>query len=360
MIVFDLFKTGFSETLRLKKRKQFVTGIMALVSCLLWINSAFAMPVYLAQDDAARPPGFLDRVIREGQKKVVKVYGAETGRIDGYATGIIVSNDGKILTIQGVFLDGAQVRVVLPNGESHQATISRRDRETQLALLKIPAETPDYFELSKEPVGQKGDWTVTLSNAFKVAEKTEPLSVMIGIISLRTSMEARLNRRDVAYRGELVLIDSISSNPGAGGGAVLTIDGRLVGMIGKIINSSETNTRLNYAVPSSVLLEFVEGKPDTEVVEVQPKQKSDLGIKLFKHGGRGAPAYIDRVVRGGPAADADLRPDDLIVTINGEKIGTVRQYEEFVEALVPEQEVLIVVKRGVELLRVPIVARAAR
>lgn len=341
-------------------RRRTITGIVGFALFLFVAASSIAIAVCRGQDGSGRPPGFLDNVIREGQRKVVKVYGAETGRIDGYATGIIVSNDGRVLTIQGVFLDGAQVRVVLPNGESYQATISKRDRETQLALLKIPAETPDYFELSNEPVGQKGDWIVTLSNAFKVAEKTEPLSVMIGIISLRTSIEARLNRRDVAYRGELVLIDSISSNPGAGGGAVLTTDGRLVGMIGKIINSSETNTRLNYAVPSSVLWEFIEGKTDSETVQDQPAQKSDLGIKIFKHGGRGAPAYIDRVVRGGPAAAADLRPDDLIVTINGEKIGSVRQYEEFVETLVPDQEVLIVIKRGVELLRVPIVARAAK
>jgi serine protease Do len=341
-------------------RVRTVTRIVLSACCLNLVAIVAHPSLCLAQAGSHRPPGFLDKVISEGQKRVVKVYGAETGRIDGYATGIIVSNDGKILTIQGVFLDGPQVRVVLPNGESYQATISRRDRETQLALLTIPTETPDHFELSKEPVGQKGDWTVTLSNAFKVAEKTEPLSVMIGIISLRTSIEARLNRRDVAYRGELVLIDSISSNPGAGGGAVLTADGRLVGMIGKIINSSETNTRLNYAVPSSVLLEFVEGKPDSETVAVQPKQKSDLGIRLFRHGGRGAPAYIDRIVRGGPASEADLRPDDLIVTMNGEKIGSVRQYEEFVETLVPDQEVLIVVKRGVELLRVPVVAGAAK
>lgn len=315
----------------------------------------------VAQDKSERADGFLGSVIKKCQPKVVKVYGAETGRIDGYATGIIVSNDGHILTIQGVFLDGMQVRVVLPNGDSHQATIAKRDREKQLALLKIPAETPEYFKLGEQAIGKKGDWVVTLSNAFKVAEKKEPLSVMIGIVSLRTSMEARLSRRDVAYRGDLVVIDSISSNPGAGGGAVVTSDGQLVGMIGKIINSSETNTRLNYAVPNSTLFDFVTGKDvvaDTE--RPTERVESDLGIKLFKHGGRGGPAYIDRVVRGGPASTAKLKPDDLVVTINGEKVGSIRQYEDVVSTLTPGEEVLIIVKRGTELVRVPITPRAKK
>ena len=121
-----------------------------------------------------------------------------------------------------------------------------------MALLKIsPTEELDCFSLSDSDVGQKGDWVIALSNAFKVASKSEPVSAMIGVISLRSSIEARLNQRDVAYKGPLVLIDAITSNPGASGGAVVTFDGDLVGMVGKLINSSETNTRLNYAVPVS-------------------------------------------------------------------------------------------------------------
>ena len=156
-----------------------------------------------------------------------------------------------------------------PMEREHIATILKRDRETQLSLLKIQAVTPSFFELSADSVGKKGDWVIALSNAFKVADKDEPVSAMLGVISLRTTMEARLTKRDVAYRGELVLIDAITSNPGASGGAVITPDGRLVGIVGKIINSSETNTRLNYAVPTQVLHEFVAGKASVNG-EAQP------------------------------------------------------------------------------------------
>ena len=298
----------------------------------------------------------LQSAIDYGQARMVKVIGAGAGRVEGYGTGIIVSADGQILTSQGVFLDGQQTRVILADGSTQEATVLRRDRELQLALLKIERPTPEYFELSSRPVGEQGDWVVALNNAFKVADKSEPVSVMFGVIALRTTMEARLNERDVAYRGELVLIDAITSNPGAAGGAVLTLDGRLVGVIGKIINSTETNTRLNYAVPVELVAAFVTGKGlESTATERTVGKVGDLGIRIMELGGRKDPAYIDRVVRGGPAELAGLKPDDLIVSIGGEKIGTVRDYLQVADRLEAGQEVIIVVKRGLELLRLPVV-----
>jgi serine protease Do len=203
---------------------------------------------------------------------------------------------------------------------------------------------------------------VALSNAFKVADKQEPVSATLGIISLRTTMEARLTRRDVAYDGELVLIDAITSNPGAAGGAVINAEGQLVGMIGKLINSSDTNTRLNYAVPASVMSAFIEAKEDAVAVAT-PKtetQQAELGIVLFKFGGRSNPAYVDRVVRGSPAAAVKLQPDDMIVSIAGNQIGSVKDYSKVVETLRPDEEVLMIVKRGVEILRIRITPRVKK
>jgi len=305
---------------------------------------------------------FVEKMIASIQPRMVKIYGAGAGRVEGFATGFLVSNDGRIVTAQGVILDGRRVRVVTAKGISYEAAIIRRNREKQVALLKIEAETPDFFELSEKPVGDKGDWIIALSNAFKVADKEEPLSASLGIISLRTEMEARLTKRDVAYKGELVLIDAITSNPGAAGGAVVNADGQLVGMIGKVINSSETNTRLNYAVPSSVLLEIVKGTVAAvaeDKVE-KPTEQADLGIVLFKFGGRSNPAYIDRVIRGSPAATAKLKTDDMIVAIGGQKIGSVKEYNNMLETLRPDEEVLVIVKRGVEMVRVRVTPRAKK
>ncbi|MDA7901464.1 S1C family serine protease [Mariniblastus sp.] len=329
-------------------------GMALLMGCVVLVCGN-----HLAFAQQKDQPSFIDQAISNSQPKMVKVFGASAGKVEGFATGIIVSKDGLILSSQGVFLDGRQVKVVLADGAEHMATILKRDRETQLSLLKIQADTPSFFELSEESVGEKGDWVIALSNAFKVADKDEPVSAMLGVISLRTTMEARLTKRDVAYRGELVLIDAITSNPGASGGAVVTPRGNLVGIVGKIINSSETNTRLNYAVPSSVLFEFVTGKASVtgETQPVLEQQDVEFGVVLFTLGGRNNPAYIDRVVRGSPAAKAKLKSDDMIVSIAGEKIGNLKDYAESLKSLRPEEEVLMIVKRGVEMMRVRIAPR---
>ena len=336
--------------------------IFKLGSAFLISVSIFLLPFTNLAETCFSQDSFLPQLIKRCQPKMAKIIGAGAGRVDGYASGILVSSDGLILTSQGVFLDGMQVRVELSDGESYPATILRRNRTLQLALLKIEAKRElDFFKLSEKPVSEKGDWVVALSNAFKVATESEPMSAMIGIISLRSSIEARLNDRDVAYKGPLVLIDAITSNPGAGGGAVVNVEGQLVGMIGKLINSSETNTRINYAVPSSTLKQFTENKIEetaTTTASAESNEESlgqaDLGILLFSMGSRNDPAYIDRVRRGSPAAKLRLKPDDLVVAIDGVQIGTVQEYQKTVERLVPDVEVTIVVKRGSRLQRMEI------
>jgi len=301
--------------------------------------------------EPATLPDLVDRL----QGKIVKVFGAGAGQVEAYSTGLIVSADGLIVTSQGVYLDGAQTVVVLADGRKFSATIMRRNRRLQLAMLKIDTATPDHFSLDVEADYRQGDRIVAMSNAFRVADKQEPVSAWLGIVSLPTSIDARLNDRDIAYQGELILIDSITSNPGAAGGAVVALDGNLIGVIGKVIESSETNTRLNYAVPARLVRDFAQGKL-SDVVELQSPSfvVGVTGIRLFELGGKSAPAYIDRVVEGSPASDAGLKIDDLIVSVNGNNTGNVRECQAELAKLPAGVEAVIIVKRGKGLERFPV------
>ena len=333
-------------------------GLLSLLSFL-----AFTCQSAIAQ---VAPSPSLQATILKAQPAMVKVFGAKAGKVEGNATGFAVSSDGLILTSQGVFLDGKRVRVVLADGSSHTASVLKRDRDRQLALLKIETEMSSWFELAEKPIVQQGDWVIAICNAFKVADKAEPISATLGIVSLESEMQAKLTKRDYAFRGELFLIDAITSNPGAAGGAVLTTDGRLAGMVGKIINSSETNTRLNYAVPCNVLHAFVNGDTlaakDAEDLKslTTDKEIGELGILVFKLGGRKSAAYVDRVKRGSPAAEAGMKADDVIVSINGEKISTVKDFEDTVKTLAVGEEILLIYKRANNLVRQKLVPAARR
>jgi serine protease Do len=288
------------------------------------------------------------------QQRTVKVFGAGIGRTPGYATGLIVGPQGEILTSQGIFLNADGLRVTLPDGTTHFATVVRRSTELQAALLKISVATPEHFSLAEAAKGERGDWILAVSNAFKVADGKEPLSVNIGVLSVRMPIDARRGFNDFPYQADAWIYDAITSNPGADGGAVVTADGQLVGMIGRVIESKSTGTRLNYAVPADLLARFVAGDEAQPMAAVRPGTKADLGIRLFALGGRRAPAYIDRVVAGGPAAAAGLKTDDLIVTIGGQVVHDASDFKRLTDSLPIGQEVIVEVKRKNELVSVKV------
>jgi S1-C subfamily serine protease len=294
--------------------------------------------------------------IELAQPRTVKVFGAGIGRSAGYASGIIVSSDGQILTAQGVFLGASNLRVTLANGSTHEATVVRRSTDLQAALLKIETSTPQYFDLSQQPTAEPGDWLLAVSNAFKVAEGKEPLSVNVGVLSLRMLIDARRGFHDFPYHADAYVYDAITSNPGAEGGAVVTTEGKLVGMIGRVIESKSSGTRLNYAVPADLLARFVAGESSTPLIASPQSSntttKADLGIRLFSLGGRRGPAYVDRVLPGGPAAAAGLKTDDLIVTIAGQIVRDAGDFRQIVESLQVGREIVVEVKRKNELVGV--------
>jgi serine protease Do len=296
--------------------------------------------------------GAFAEAVAAAQQRTVKIYGGAIGRSPGYGTGLIVSATGDILTASGVYLAGENLRVTLPDGTTHPATVIRRSQELQAALLKIDAPTPQFFDLDQLAAAQQGDWILSVSNAFKVADGAEQLSVNIGVLSMRMKLDARRGFQDFPYSADVLLYDAITSNPGAAGGAVVTAEGKLVGMIGRVIEAKSTSTRLNYAVPADLLGKFVRGEAQSPAVVAAPGAKADLGIRLFALGGRKAPAYIDTVVSGGPAALAGLKTDDLIVTVGGQVVRDAGEFRRLVEALPIGEEVVVEVKRKNELLSV--------
>src|SRR5688572_26377026 len=308
------------------------------------------VPATRADDGSPLDGAFADAAAA-AQKRTVKIFGAAIGRSPGYGTGLIVSPQGDILTAQGVYLAGDSLRVTLADGSTHYATVTRRSDPLQAALIKIEAETPDFFDLPVSHDAGQGDWILAVSNAFKVADGAEPLSVNIGVLSLRMKLDARRGFQDFPYDGDAYLYDAITANPGAAGGAVVTAEGKLVGMIGRVIESKSTGTRLNYAVPADLLAKFVRGEESPLVANV-PGQKADLGIRLFALGGRKAPAYIDRVTAGGPAAAAGLKTDDLVVSIGGQVVRDASDFRRIVATLPVGSEVVVEVKRKNDLLSV--------
>jgi len=315
------------------------------------------IPCASNQATAEDPPSPFEKAAAEAQQRTVKIYGAGIGRVEGYASGVLISASGDILAPQGVYLAGRRIRVVLPSGQEAEAQVIRRDRARQVALLHIEVKTPHYFELSDKPVGAAGDWVVTVSNAFKVADGDEPLGASLGVVSLRAKVQATQGIAAFDYREELLLIDAITSNPGAAGGAVVTIDGALAGLIGKPIESKTTRAKVSYAIPVDQLHRFVH-QQESKAASAPDAKPGDLGLRIFTLSGRSAPAYIDRILPNGPAAKAGLRSDDLVVSLAGKTIRSVRDFQQAAANLPAGKTIEVIVKRKQKLVQVKLTPAA--
>lgn len=288
---------------------------------------------------------------------VVKLYGPRVGREHGYGSGVLVSADGRILTALSLLVNLQGVKVVLADGRHFDATLERSDELRQLALLRIDARALPFLSPQSSSELRQGDTVVALGNWFKIADGRESISACKGILSLRTMIDAMRLAQESELHGEVLVIDALTANPGAAGGPLLDAHERFIGLVGKVVESAATNTRINFAIPGEALVEFLQSD-GASVVERPPQPavaegetgRPYLGIKLSRLGYRQVSAYVQRVSPNSPAAKAGIQADDLILAIDGRRVGDVATFDEAVARLLPGQTVQVVVKRGPDVI----------
>lgn len=337
-------------------------AVLALATVLVGGARPAAATPEGAGSAAAR--GMFAPAIGAACDRVVKLYGGSIGREHGFASGVIVSADGQIVTTLSVLLEGASLRVVLPDGRKLPAEVLRRDERRQLALLKVDARELPFFELSSSIHVQVGDWLVAAANPFKVADGPEPVSIAVGVLAARTTLDARRRAQEFPYEGEVLLTDVVVSTPGCAGGALVDARGRLVGVIGKAVIGNRTNTWLNYALPVEEVAAFVHGTESAASAQAAAPgaggalsvgadaDRADLGIQLFTVGGRTKPAYVERVRPRSAARAAGLRANDLIVSLNGVLVATCEDFDAAARKLRVGDAVELSVKRGDEIVTI--------
>ncbi len=313
--------------------------------------------------------------VEKANRKLVKIFGAGGfSRLNNYGTGIIIDKEGYILTVASQLLDTSELVVHLYDGQRMKAQVLATESELDIALLKIKVdgkkiEDPtgldlDYFDFDaavKRGPSTAGDWVLAMSNTFEIALRDEPLSVQRGVISAYAKMAGRRGIFEFPYTGEVYIVDAITNNPGAAGGALLTRKGELIGIIGREIKNSLTDTWMNYAIPiiAKAEVKIKETVKDKDGKDVEQEKTVTVSmpefVTLAKQGkyraivkpaitpGLGGyhgiifvpnilertPAYIEDVVPGSPAEKAGLRPDDLVSFVDGEPIVSIKAFNDY-------------------------------
>ena len=184
---------------------------------------------------------------------------------------------------------------------------------------------------------------------------------MSAILSAIAPLEARRGAFNARFRGNAYVLDIPTNNPGAAGGVLVDLDGRLLGILGKEFRSRVTNTWLNYALPheafAEIVLDIVEGRlvsrPTNQVQRPEnPLGPETLGIVLVTDVVARTPPYIDAVLADSPAARAGLLPDDLIVLVGDSLISSCAELRDDLGQFERGIEVSVTVLRKSELIQV--------
>jgi len=209
---------------------------------------------------------------------------------------------------------------------------------------------------------EAGARVLAFSNLFGVATGNEPASVQHGTVSVKTRLEARRGAFDTPYHGPVYVLDVVTNNPGAAGGALLTRQGELAAMLGKELRNAQNNTWLNYAVPISELRESVDQIRAGKFVvrrEEEPVKRparglspEALGLVLVPDVVERTPPYVDQVVRGSAAAGAGIRPDDLVVLVGDRLVPSCKTLRSELQLVPFEDKVKLTVLRAQEMREV--------
>jgi len=299
----------------------------------------------------------LPNMIEEAQPKIVKIYGAGGFKgLQAYQSGLLVSHEGHVLTVYSHVLDTDYITAVIYDGRRFDAKFLGADPRLEIAVLKIDASELPHFELSEAVEAEPGTRVVALSNLFGVATGNEPASAQRGTIAASTKLQARRGQFETAYRGPVYVLDATTNNPGAAGGALLTLQGQLLGILGKELRNAQNHTWLNYALPIAEIEPSVaqiragvfapaEEKPDAAKPELACSLEL-LGIRLVPDVLDRTPPYVESVREGSPAAKAGIQADDLVLLMGEQLIQSCAALRDELEYIDIDREVRLTLLRG--------------
>lgn len=313
--------------------------------------------------------------IQATQPKMVKIFGSGGfKKLFSYSTGFLVSPEGHIVTVWSHVLDGDTVTVILNDGRKFDAKVLDAEPQLDLAVLKIVPPTEDvqlqlpFFKLDELGDAGPGTRILAFSNMFKVATGDEPVSVLHGVVAAKTKLQGRVGTFEVPYDGPVYVVDAITNNPGAGGGVLMSRDGKLLGMLGKEIRDRHSNVWINYTIPMTELKQPIEDMIAGRYTSPEKPEKenprhytaSDFGIILVPDILQRTPPYIETVLPESLAAEKGLQRDDLVLFVNDDLIQSVKMFNDTLGWLEQADTMRLVVRRGQKLISVTLLVPKMR
>lgn len=229
-------------------------------------------------------------------------------------SGVIVdAGRGLVLTNNHVVANAVQITVTLRDGRHLEAEVVGTDPETDVAVIKIPAENLTDLKTTDSDELRVGDFVIAIGNPFGLGQ-----TVTSGIVSA-------LSRSGLGIEGYEDFIQTDASiNPGNSGGALVNLNGELVGINTAIFSRSGGNIGIGFAIPINLALNIMEQLLETGEVKrgFLGVYAQDLNPELAEAFGlsRQTGAIISKILPDSPADKAGLKTGDIVTHIDGKRV----------------------------------------
>ena len=237
----------------------------------------------------------------------------------GLGSGVIVSDDGLILTNNHVIEGADEVNVRIFNGDEIEAEVVGADPLTDIAVLRIKEKNIPFVKLGNSDDVRVGEFVLAIGSPL---DKGLANTVSFGIVSAK-GRSINLIGQGVGFE-DFIQTDA-AINPGNSGGALIDLDGNLVGINSAIASRSGGNDGIGFTIPINIAKRIMEdllddGKVSRGFLGISLKAEVDRTLAEALDLGDVRGIIIGDVVEGSPAFRGGLETDDVITTLNGEKI----------------------------------------
>ena len=278
-------------------------------------------------------------------------YGSRGGQQQeqiGTGSGVIISEDGYIVTNNHVIKDASELEVTLNNNKSYKAKLIGTDSKMDIALLKIDTDVKlPYSTFANSDLVKVGEWVLAVGNPYNLTS-----TVTAGIVSAKA--------RNLDTKGIQSFIQTDAAvNPGNSGGALVNTRGELVGINTMISSQTGSYVGYSFAVPSNITKKIIEdilefgnvqrGILGVEGGELNSKASKELGIADTEG------FYVNKVSKNSGAEKAGLQKGDIIKKLDNIQVDSYAELSGYINTKRPNDKIQVTFLRKGKTLILPVI-----
>ena len=260
----------------------------------------------------------------------------------GMGSGVIIREDGYIVTNNHVIAGADQIEVTLENNKSYPAKLVGTDPATDIALLKIDEDSLPAIALGDSDNLRLGEWVLAIGSPYDLRS-----TITAGIVSAKGRS---LPNYDGQYRVESFIQTDAAVNPGNSGGALINTMGELVGINTSIISLTGSYAGYSFAVPVNIVRKITEdfiryGEVRRALLGISMTDITDSMARQFNLESMDG-VYVAEVQPNSAAEKGGIKVGDIITEINLNRVRNGAAVQEQMNRLRPGEQAVITVKRG--------------